>query len=231
MKTIGMIGGMSWESTSVYYQLLNREIQKRVGGVHSAKCLMYSVDFGEIEPLQSSGRWDEATRQMEDIGRALVKGGADFLMICCNTMHLMADEVEKAAGVPLLHIADPLGEAIKRDGFQTVGLIGTRYTMEEGGVISDRLARKFGLEVLTPDENDRAALQRIIYEELCRGDFNDASRAACAAIMEKVVRRGAQGVILGCTEFPILLKAEHASVPLYDTATLHALAAVGLALA
>jgi aspartate racemase len=229
MKTIGMIGGMSWESSSVYYQIINREIQKRLGGVHSAKCLMYSVDFGEMAKLQSAGRWREAGEELAAICRSLAGGGADFAMLCCNTMHLVFDAMEKT-GVPLLHIADPLGKAIKRDGFHTVGLIGTRYTMEEGGVISDRLAQKFGLDVLTPDETDRTKLHRIIYEELTRGNFNDASRAACTAIMEKLVRRGAQGVVLGCTEFPILLKAEHASVPLYDTATLHALSAVDLAL-
>ena len=230
MKTIGMIGGMSWESSSVYYQLINREVQKRLGGVHSAKSLMYSVDFGDMEKLQSAGRWREAGQALSDVCSMLARGGADFVMLCCNTMHLVFDEMEKS-GVKLLHIADPLGDAIKRDGFRTVGLIGTRYTMEEGGVLSDRLAQKFGLEVLTPDADDRAELHRIIYEELTRGHFNDASRAVCAAIMEKLVRRGAQGVILGCTEFPILLKAEHARVPLYDTGTLHALAAVDLALA
>jgi aspartate racemase len=230
MKTIGMIGGMSWESSSVYYQLINREVQKRLGGMHSAKTLMYSVDFGEMAQLQSAGRWREAGEELAGICRSLAGGGADFVMLCCNTMHLVFGEMEKS-GVKLLHIADPLGAAIRRDGFRTVGLIGTRYTMEEGGVLSDRLAKKFGIEVLTPDADDRAALHRIIYEELTRGDFNDASRAVCTVIMEKLVRRGAQGVILGCTEFPILLKAEHASVPLYDTATLHALSAVDLALA
>ena len=230
MKTIGMIGGMSWESSSVYDQLINREIQKRLGGLHSAKSLMYSVDFGEMEKLQSTGKWREAGQELAGICSTLARGGADFVMLCCNTMHLVFDDMEKS-GVKLLHIADPLGEAIRRDGFHTVGLIGTRYTMEDGRVLSDRLAKKFGVEVLTPEEEDRAALQRIIYEELARGNFNDASRAVCTAIMEKLVRRGAQGVVLGCTEFPILLKAEHASVPLYDTATLHALSAVDLALA
>jgi aspartate racemase len=230
MKTIGMIGGMSWESSSVYYQFINREVQKRLGGVHSAKSLMYSVDFDEMEKLQSTGQWREAGQELADVCSMLARGGADFVMLCCNTMHLVFEAMEKS-GVPLLHIADPLGAAIKRDGFGTVGLIGTRYTMEDGRVISDRLAKKFGIEVLTPDADDRTELHRIIYEELTRGDFNDASRAVCTAIMEKLVRRGAQGVILGCTEFPILLKAEHASVPLYDTATLHALSAVDLALA
>jgi aspartate racemase len=230
MKTIGMIGGMSWESSSVYYQLVNREVQKRLGGVRSAKTLMYSVDFGEIEPLQREGRWDEATRMLTDAGALLAKGGADFLMICCNTMHRMSGEIEKAAGIPLLHIADPLGERIKRDGYSRVGLIGSVHTMEDGRIVTDRLARKFGLEVLTPDEADRRTLHRIIIDELCRGDFRDESRGVCAATMDKLVKRGAQAVILGCTEFPILLKAEDSRVPLYDTAALHALAAVDMAL-
>lgn len=231
MKTIGMLGGMSWESSAVYYQLINREVQKRLGGVHSAKALMYSFDFGEIAELQNAGRWDEATRRMVDVGAMLSKSGSDFVMICCNTMHRMSDEVEKAAGVPLLHIADPLGEKIKRDGFSRVGLIGSVHTMEDGRIVSDRLAKKFGIEVLVPEKSDRDTLHRIILDELCRGNFNDASRGVCAAIIEKLVARGAQAVILGCTEFPILLKPEHASVPLYDTAALHALAAVERALA
>jgi len=231
VKTIGMLGGMSWESSAVYYQLINREVQKRLGGVHSAKALMYSFDFGEIAELQNAGRWDEATRRMVDVGAMLSKSGSDFVMICCNTMHRMSDEVEKAAGVPLLHIADPLGEKIKRDGFSRVGLIGSVHTMEDGRIVSDRLAKKFGIEVLVPEKSDRDTLHRIILDELCRGNFNDASRGVCAAIIEKLVARGAQAVILGCTEFPILLKPEHASVPLYDTAALHALAAVECALA
>jgi len=229
-KTIGMIGGMSWESSSVYYQLINREVQKRLGGVHSAKALMYSFDFGEIAVLQDAGRWSDATVEMEKAGAKLARGGADFLMICCNTMHRMSGEVEKAAGVPLLHIADPLGERIRRDRISRIGLIGSVHTMQDGRIVSDRLIEKFGLEVLTPDEADRHTLHRIIIDELCRGNFRAESRAVCSAIMAKLVKRGAEGVILGCTEFPILLKAEDASVPLYDTATLHALAAVDLAL-
>jgi len=230
MKTIGMLGGMSWESSAIYYQLINREVQKRLGGVHSAKALMYSFDFGEIAKLQGEGRWDEATKALTDVGAMLAKSRSDFVMICCNTMHRMSDEVEKAAGVPLLHIADPLGERIKRDGFSRVGLIGSVYTMEDGRILSDRLGDKFGIEVLTPEKQDRDTLHRIIIDELCRGNFNDASRDVCIAVIEKLVKRGAEGVILGCTEFPILLKAEHAAVPLYDTAALHAIAAVERAL-
>lgn len=231
MKTIGMLGGMSWESSAVYYQLINREVQKRLGGVHSAKALMYSFDFGEIEKLQQDGRWSDATKALSDVGAMLAKSGSDFVMICCNTMHRMSADVEKAAGVPLLHIADPLGEEIKRDGFAKVGLIGSVYTMEDGRIIFNRLSQKFGIETLVPDKPDRDVLHRIIIDELCRGNFDNTARKVCIGIIEKLVARGAQAIVLGCTEFPILLKPEHASVPLYDTAALHALAAVERALA
>ena len=152
MKTMGLLAGMSWESSSVYYQLINRGVQKRLGGVHSAKILMYSFDFGEVSRLQQSARWDEATALLAGVGRDLAKGGSDFVAICCNTMHLMADAVEKAAGVPLLHIADPLGEAAKKAGMTKLGLIGTRFTMDEPGIIADRLRKKFGLEVIVPGQ-------------------------------------------------------------------------------
>ncbi len=231
MKTIGMIGGMSWESSAVYYQLINREVQKRLGGVHSAKALMYSFDFSEIAALQAAGRWDEAADRMITVGVGLARGAADFLMICCNTMHLMSDEVEKAAGIPLLHIADPLGAKIKADGMKRVGLIGSSFTMEKGGIISDRLKRKFGVECLTPCADDRKILQRIIMDELVRGKIQDASRAICNRIDDALVAQGAEGIVLGCTELPLLLKPEESPVPLFDTTTLHALAAVDMALA
>lgn len=231
MKTIGMLGGMSWESTQVYYRLMNRAVQDRLGGTHSAKLLLYSFDFGEIQALQDAGRWDDATRELAGVGETLARGGADFLMICCNTMHLMADAVERASGVPLLHIADPLGEAIRARGIKRVGLVGSRHTMEKGGIISDRLREKFGLEVLVPDEADRNEIHRIIVEEMCQGKFLEASRESHRRVFAKLAARGAEGVILGCTEIPILVKAEDASVPLFDTTALHALAAVELALA
>jgi aspartate racemase len=230
VKTIGMLGGMSWESSAVYYRIMNREVQARLGGVHSAKALMYSFDFGEIEKLQATGRWDDATAAMVDVGRTLARGGADFLMICCNTMHLMADAVENAAGVPLLHIADPLGEAIRAKGLSRVGLLGSCHTTEKGGIIIDRLREKFGLEILVPDAGDRAETHRIIVEELVRGKFLDSARATHRRMIAGLVARGAQGVILGCTEIPLLVKAEDASVPLFDTTALHALAAVDRAL-
>jgi aspartate racemase len=230
MKTIGMLGGMSWESSTVYYQLINREVQRRLGGVHSAKVLIYSFDFGEIEALQSAGRWDEASACLADVGRRLAVGGADFVMICCNTMHLMADAVERAAGVPLLHIADPLGEAIRAKGLKRVGLVGSCHTTEKCGIIIDRLREKFGLEIVVPDAADRAEIHRIIVEEMCQGKFLDSARDTHRRVMADLVARGAEGVILGCTEIPILVKPEDANVPLFDTTTLHALAAVELAL-
>lgn len=231
MKTIGMIGGMSWESSSIYYQLMNREVQKRIGGVSSAKTLMYSFDFGEMSALQSAGKWAEATDWMTTVGATLSRGGADFVMICCNTMHLMADEVEKAARVPLLHIADPLGAKIKADGKKRIGLIGSRFTMEDNRIISGRLHTKYGLDVIVPDETDRIAVDRVIQEELVRGKFLEPSRAAYRGVMARLVELGAEGVILGCTEIPLLVKAEDATVPLYDTTSLHALAAIDMALA
>lgn len=231
MKTIGMIGGMSWESSSVYYQLINREVQKRLGGVHSAQALLYSFDFGEISALQAAGKWDEATDRMATVGATLSKGGADFVMICCNTMHRMAEEVEKAARVPLLHIADPLGAKIKADGVRKVGLLGSRFTMEDDRIIAGRLKSKFGLEIVAPNDADSATVDTIIQTELCRGQFLEPSRIAYRDVMARLVAQGCEGVILGCTEIPLLVNAGDASVPLYDTTTLHALAAVDLALA
>lgn len=231
MKTIGMIGGMSWESSAIYYQIVNREVQKRLGGVHSAKALMYSFDFGEISALQAAGKWDEATDRMATVGATLAKGGADFVMICCNTMHLMADDVARASRVPLLHIADPLGEKIRSDGVKTVGLLGSRFTMEDDRIIAGRLKSKFGLQIVTPDETDRATVDGIIQKELCRGQFLEGSRAAYRGVMARLAGQGCEGVILGCTEIPLLVKPEDADIPLYDTTTLHALSAVDLAMA
>lgn len=229
MKTIGMLGGMTWASSAVYYELLNRAVQERLGRVHSAKTLMYSFDFGEIAALQDAGRWDDAAHMMEDAGRALKSGDADFLIICCNTMHRMSDAVERAAGIPLLHIADPLADEIKCQGVTCVGLIGSRHTMTDDAIIAGRLKQR-GIEVLVPEGDDFERIDRIVYAEMARGQFLDASRCEARAIIAKMVARGAQGVVLGCTEFPILLKADDASVPLFDTTTLHAMASVKLAL-
>jgi amino-acid racemase len=231
MKTIGMIGGTSWESTVIYYRIVNREVQRRVGGVHSAKIVMSSFDFAEIEALQAAGRWDDATHRMVTAAVTLKKAGADFLTICCNTMHLMSEAVERAAGIPLLHIADPLGEAIRGQGLSRVGLIGSAHTMEKGGIVSDRLKAKFGIETLVPDRAGRAAVHRVIVEELVCGQFTQASRAAYREIMAALVGRGAEGIVLGCTEIPLLVRPEDSTVPQFDTTTLHALAAVEWALA
>lgn len=225
-----MLGGMSWESSTVYYQLVNREVQKRLGGIHSAKMLMYSFDFGEIEALQAAGKWDEATAMLAEIGQTLARGGADFLMICCNTMHLMADAVERAAGIPLLHIADATGEAIRAKGLTRVGLVGSRHTTGKSGIVIDRLKQKFGLDIIVPDAADRAEIHRIIVEEMCKGQFLDSARATHKRVFADLVAHGAQGIILGCTEIPMLIRPEDAAVPLFDTTTLHALAAVDFAL-
>ena len=230
MKTVGMLGGMSWESTRLYYEIMNREVQKRLGGVHSAKILLWSFDFGEISELQRTGKWDVATARMADAGVRLAEGGADFLLIACNTMHLMADDVERAAGIPLLHIADPLGEAIHADGFRKVGLLGSCFTMEDDRIVKGRLASRFGIETILPRKSDAAEVDRIILEELVRGVFRDSSRARYRDIIADLVSRGAQGIVLGCTEIPLLLQAEDSRVPLYDTASLHACAAVERAL-
>jgi aspartate racemase len=230
MKTIGMLGGMSWESTAVYYRLLNRAVQERLGGVHSAKALMYSFDFDEIAVLQTADRWNDIADRLITAAAGLAGAGADFLMICCNTQHLVATEIEHAVRLPLLHIADPLGRAIAERGIRRAGLIGTRYTMEMSGVIADRLTEKFGIETVVPEAADRSEVHRIIFDELTKGQFLDTSRAALGAVMARLVARGAEGIILGCTELPMLVKPEDASVPVFDTTTLHALAAVDMAL-
>jgi len=231
MKTIGMLGGMSWESTAVYYRLMNRAAMDRMGGLHSAKMLMYSFDFGEIAVLQTADKWDEIADRLVTAASGLAGAGADFLMICCNTQHLVSGEIERAVPLPLLHIADPLGEAIAAKGIRRAGLIGTRYTMEKGGVVADRLTEKFGIEIVVPEADDRAEVHRIIFDELSRGQFLESSREALGAVMARLVARGAEGIILGCTELPMIVQPEDASAPTFDTTTLHALAAVDMALA
>ena len=230
MKTIGMLGGMSWESSRLYYEIMNRAVQKRLGGVHSAKILLWSFDFGEVSEIQRTGRWNDATASMCDAALRLAKGGADFLIIACNTMHLMADEVERAAGIPLLHIADPLGDAIKANGANKVGLLGSCFTMEDDRIVKGRLAARYDVETIVPNKRDATDADRIILDELVRGELRESSRNRYREIIAGLVARGAQGIILGCTELPLLIKPEDSPVPLYDTATLHALAAVERAL-
>jgi len=224
MKTIGLIGGMSWESTVPYYRQINEAVKARLGGLHSARIVLYSVDFHEIEALQRSGDWAAAGRLLGDAGRALKAAGADFLVLCTNTMHKVAADIEAASGLPLVHIADPTAAEIRRAGLSTVGLLGTRFTMEQA-FYRDRLVDRHGLQVLVPDDDDRAVVHRIIYEELCLGVIAPASRAAYQRIIEGLVARGAQAVILGCTEISLLVGPGDAEVPLFDTTALHAKAA------
>jgi aspartate racemase len=230
MKTIGMIGGMSWESSNVYYQQINREVQKRLGGVHSAKFLIYSFDFDEMATLQAAARWDEANALMVKVASELAGAGADFLLIACNTMHCATPQMEKAVALPLLHIADPLGAAIKSADLKRVGLVGSKYTMESDSVLKGRLRERYGIDVIVPQGADAIEASRVIYEELVRGKFLESSRTRYRDIIAKLVAEGAQGIILGCTELPLLLKSEDCAVPMFDTTALHTMAAVDLAL-
>jgi aspartate racemase len=225
MKTIGLIGGMSWESTVPYYRLINEGVKQRLGGLHSAKLVLYSVDFHEIERLQHDGNWDEAGARLAAAARALRAAGAECLVLCTNTMHKVAAAIEAAVDIPLLHIADPTAQAIRQAGIVTVGLLGTRFTMEED-FYRGRLETRHELNVLTPDASDRAEVHRVIYAELCLGITRKESRAAYRAIIGRLAARGAQGIILGCTEIGLLIKPEDAPVPLFDTTALHAASAV-----
>jgi len=227
--TIGLIGGMSWESSAEYYRIINREMQKRLGGVHSARSLMWSVDFGEIERLQHAGEWDRLATAMQDAAIRLERGGADFLVLCTNTMHRMADAITSRVGIPLLHIADPTAQRIKAAGFGRVGLLGTAFTMEQS-FYKGRLQEKYGLDVIVPETEDRRVVHEIIYKELVKGQVRPESRAAYRDIIARLVERGAQAVILGCTEIMLLVSNEDSTVPLFDTTTIHAVAAVDHAL-
>ncbi len=229
MKLLGLIGGMSWESSAQYYRLINEGVRAARGPTASARVLLWSFDFAEIEALQHAGDWPALTALMIDAARRLAGAGAEQLLICTNTMHLMADEVEAAAGIPLLHIADPAGAAIRAAGLHKVGLLGTAFTMEQG-FYKDRLAQRHGLEVLVPDAADRALVHQVIYDELVAGTVTEASRAAYREVIARLVAGGAQGIVLGCTEIMLLIGAEDSAVPLFDTTALHAAAAVKLAL-
>jgi len=226
---IGLIGGMSWESSAEYYRIINREMQKRLGGVHSARSLMWSVDFGEIESLQHRGDWDKLTEEMIDAAVRLERGGADFVLMCTNTMHRMAGAVSKAVNIPLLHIADPTGEKIRAAGFSKVGLLGTAFTMEQD-FYKARLNDLFGLQVVVPQAEDRLIVHEVIYKELVAGKVLPRSRQAYREIITRLVEQGSQAIILGCTEIMLLVSDEDSAVPLFDTTTIHALAAVDRAL-
>ncbi|WP_419897759.1 aspartate/glutamate racemase family protein [Roseomonas sp. USHLN139] len=229
MKVIGLLGGMSWESSAEYYRIINQTVRERLGGLHSAECLMWSFDFARIEALQHAGQWEAATAELVAAARRLERGGADFLLICTNTMHRMADEVQAAVSLPLLHIADPTAEKIKAAGFRTVGLLGTAFTMEQA-FYRGRLEDRHGLAVLVPDDAQRAEVHRVIYEELVQGKVVDRSRAAYRAVIAALVARGAEAIILGCTEIMLLVGPEDSAVPLFDTTAIHAEAAVDKAL-
>ncbi len=220
MKTLGLIGGMSWESTALYYQLINQAVKQRLGGLHSAQLLLHSVDFHDIEELQRAGQWDEAGRRLACIAQALAGAGAQAIVLCTNTMHKVADAIERAANVPLLHIADPTAAAIKAAGLSRVGLLGTGFTMEQD-FYKDRL-RRHGVEAFVPPPADRAIVHRVIYEELCLGTVRKESRAQYLRIIDGLLREGAQGVILGCTEIPMLIGPDDVAVPVFDTTRLHA---------
>lgn len=230
MKTIGLIGGMSWESSAQYYAIINRAVRDRLGANHSAKVLMHSVDFGEVERLQHAGEWDALGDMMADSASRLEAGGAELILLCTNTMHKLADRITTASGLPFLHIVDPTGEAIRAQGIAKVGLLGTAFTMEQD-FYRGRLESEHGLEVLVPAAEDRATVHRVIYDELVAGIVTESSRAAYRDVIARLVERGAQGVILGCTEIMLLVREEDSAVPLFDTTQLHALAAVEQALA
>jgi aspartate racemase len=230
MKTIGLIGGMSWESTVHYYRIINETVRERLGGFHSAKLVLYSVDFHEIEILQHSGSWDEASRMLAQTARSLEAAGADFLVLCTNTMHKVADTIERAVNIPLFHIADPTAQEIKQAGIKKVGLLGTRFTMEQD-FYRGRLRDQHQLDVLIPDDADRGIVHKIIYDELCMGLVRDGSRAEYRRIMRRLVDQGARGVILGCTEISMLVGPSDSPVPLFDTTSIHARKAAEWALA
>jgi aspartate racemase len=230
VKTIGLIGGMSWESTVPYYRIVNETIKDTLGGLHSAKLVLYSVDFHDVERLQHAGDWQAAGAMLADAARAVEAAGADFIVLCTNTMHKVAASIEEAVAIPLLHIADPTADAILRAGHTTVGLLGTRFTMEQP-FYRDRLTRRHGLRVIVPDAGDRDTIHRIIYEELCLGIVLPESRDAYRRIMDKLKAAGAQSIILGCTEISLLVSQADSDLPLFDTTAIHARSAALAALA
>ena len=230
MKTIGLIGGMSWESTVPYYRQINETIKERLGGLHSAKIVLYSLDFHDVERLQHAGDWEAAGALLADAARSLEAAGADFLVLCTNTMHKVAPAIEAAVAIPLLHIADPTATAIKRAGHATVGLLGTRFTMEQP-FYRERLSERHGLQVIVPNTEDRDTIHRIIYDELCLGTVLPESRRAYRRVMESLAAQGAQAIILGCTEISLLVGEQDSELPLFDTTAIHARAAAEWALA
>ncbi|MEQ4531658.1 MAG: aspartate/glutamate racemase family protein [Mixta sp.] len=230
MKTIGLLGGMSWESTALYYKIINEGVNAQLGGLHSARLIMYSVDFYEIEQLQAAGDWQQAGEKLAAAARSLEKAGVDFLVLCTNTMHKIAPAITAAVSLPLLHIADATAEAIKTAGLRKVGLLGTRFTMEQD-FYKQRLQADHGIDVLIPDETGRETVHQVIYQELCLGHINAASREKYRAVIADLVDQGAEAIVMGCTEITLLIDQQDAAVPLFDTTRIHADAAVALALA
>lgn len=228
MKTIGLIGGLSWESTAYYYRYINQGIQDRLGGLHSAKCLLYSFDFEEVVQLQKAGQWQEAAALLAEAAVKLEAGGCDVILICTNTMHTVAEEVQRAVSIPLLHIIEVTANEVKRQSIRKVGLLGTQYTMEQP-FYREHL-EQLGIETIVPEEADRCRVHEIIFGELCRGELKPSSKAEYLRIIEKLLAQGAEGIILGCTEIPLLLQNRDSPVPFFDTTYLHAIAAVDFAL-
>lgn len=228
MKTIGLIGGMSWESSAEYYRMINEETKRRRGGLHSAQCILFSVDFAEIEILQAKGKWEEAGQRLGEAALALEKAGADFIVICTNTMHKVVSQIEAYIKIPVLHIADTTATQIKTRGVKKVGLLGTSYTMEQDFYKSRII--DFGIDIVIPNENEREMINRIIYEELCLGKITQESKEVFKQVIDTLRMNGAEGIILGCTEIELLIKEEDSSVPLFDTTSIHAIAAVNKAL-
>ncbi|MEK4300282.1 aspartate/glutamate racemase family protein [Oceanobacillus sp. FSL W8-0428] len=228
MKTIGLIGGMSWESSAEYYRIINEEVKSKLGGLHSAKCLLYSVDFEEIERFQAEGRWDEAGKRLGDAAYSLEKSGADFIVICTNTMHKVVKDIEARIDIPVLHIADATANQIAKSNLHTVGLLGTKYTMEQD--FYKARIKSNGINILIPDDTEREIINKIIFEELCLGNIKQSSRNDYKEVIHHLINQGAEGIILGCTEIGMLVKQEDSEVPLFDTAEIHAIEAVHKAL-
>ncbi|MBU0444420.1 aspartate/glutamate racemase family protein [Bacillus amyloliquefaciens] len=228
MKTIGLIGGMSWESSAEYYRIINEEIKKKLGGLHSAKCLLYSVDFKVIEHYQSVGAWDKAGEALGEVARSLEKAGADFIVICTNTMHKVLGYIQEMITIPILHIADATAEQIIRQDIRSVGLLGTKYTMEQD-FYKSRIA-SHDINVIVPDDDERELINNIIYQELCLGEIKQSSKNIYKKIINNLVDRGAEGIVLGCTEIGLLVKVEDSEVPLFDTTLIHAQKAVNKSL-
>jgi len=230
VKTIGLIGGMSWESSIEYYRIINETTKTKLGGLHSAKSVMVSVDFAEIESLQHQGKWQESAHILVNAAKSLENAGADFVVLCTNTMHKVADDIQAHTNIPFLHIADATAQQIKDSGIHKIGLLGTRFTMEED-FYKSRLTQKHGLDVIIPNAQDRETVHRVIYDELVLGEIRQSSKEKYMDIIEKLVADGAEGIILGCTEIGLLIHTQDCQVPLFDTTRIHAMAAVELALA